>query len=158
MLLRSSRLLTAHCAGLALLLAVTPAIASRSHHAATGKRHSLLSHSRRHAKAAVAHWTPGQREIDPDRTRAIQTALISRNYMTGEATGEWDADTAAAMQKFQADNGWQTRIMPDSRALIKLGLGPNATEGVVASGAPNAETAQPASGADTLASTHSIMN
>ncbi len=29
------------------------------------------------------------------------------------------------MLKYQADNGWQTRITPDSRALIKLGLGPD---------------------------------
>ena len=28
------------------------------------------------------------------------------------------------MQKLQADNGWQTKLIPDSRALIKLGLGP----------------------------------
>jgi hypothetical protein len=28
------------------------------------------------------------------------------------------------MQKLQEDNGWQTKITPDSRALIKLGLGP----------------------------------
>jgi hypothetical protein len=28
------------------------------------------------------------------------------------------------MMRFQNDNGWQTRIVPDSRALIKLGLGP----------------------------------
>ncbi len=30
----------------------------------------------------------------------------------------------AAMQKLQADNGWQTKLVPDSRAIIKLGLGP----------------------------------
>jgi hypothetical protein len=29
------------------------------------------------------------------------------------------------MEKLQADNGWQSKITPDSRALIKLGLGPN---------------------------------
>jgi hypothetical protein len=29
------------------------------------------------------------------------------------------------MQKFQADHGWQTKLTPDSRALIKLGLGPH---------------------------------
>jgi hypothetical protein len=29
------------------------------------------------------------------------------------------------MQKFQADQGWQTKLMPDSRALMKLGLGPD---------------------------------
>lgn len=29
------------------------------------------------------------------------------------------------MQKYQADQGWQTKLMPDSRALLKLGLGPD---------------------------------
>ncbi len=29
------------------------------------------------------------------------------------------------MQKFQEDNGWQTKLIPDSRAIIKLGLGPS---------------------------------
>ena len=32
------------------------------------------------------------------------------------------------MTKYQADNGWQTKVIPDSRALIKLGLGPNYSE------------------------------
>ncbi len=156
MTLRSSRLLTAQCAGLALLLAAAPALASRSHHAAS--RHKGLAHGRHHAKAVAAHWVPGQRGIDPDRTRAIQTALIGRNYLTGEPTGEWDTTTEAAMQKFQADNGWQTRLMPDSRALIKLGLGPNGTEGSVAAGNSGNGPLQPATGADTLAESHSIMN
>jgi hypothetical protein len=29
------------------------------------------------------------------------------------------------MQKYQADNGWQTKLMPDARAILKLGLGPD---------------------------------
>jgi len=29
------------------------------------------------------------------------------------------------MQKYQADQGWQSKVVPDSRALIKLGLGPD---------------------------------
>ena len=39
------------------------------------------------------------------------------------------------MEKLQADNGWQTKLVPDSRALIKLGLGPSsaATAGSAAS-------------------------
>jgi hypothetical protein len=45
--------------------------------------------------------------------------------MEGEPTGEWDAATQAAMQRYQADQGWQSRTTPDSRALIKLGLGPS---------------------------------
>jgi hypothetical protein len=34
------------------------------------------------------------------------------------------------MQKFQADQGWQTKLMPDSRALKKLGLGPDYSEAI----------------------------
>jgi hypothetical protein len=59
-----------------------------------------------------------------ERAIQIQTALIKQGYLTGEPTGTWDAQSVAAMQKLQGDNGWQTKITPDSRALIKLGLGP----------------------------------
>jgi peptidoglycan hydrolase-like protein with peptidoglycan-binding domain len=62
--------------------------------------------------------------MDTERATQIQSALIKSGYMTGEPSGTWDAETASAMQKLQGDNGWQTRITPDSRALIKLGLGP----------------------------------
>jgi len=67
----------------------------------------------------------GQRAIDDTRATAIQTALIKQGYLSGEATGHWDSQTESAMQKMQADNGWQTKLIPDSRAIIKLGLGPN---------------------------------
>jgi len=56
---------------------------------------------------------------------AIQQALIREHYLTGEASGSWDETTKEAMQKYQADQGWQTKLMPDSRALKKLGLGPD---------------------------------
>lgn len=62
----------------------------------------------------------------PERATEIQTALIKQGYLSGEPTGSWDAQTSAAMAKFQADNGWQSKITPDSRGLIKLGLGPQA--------------------------------
>ena len=68
---------------------------------------------------------PGQRAIDSTRTTEIQTALIKSGYLSGEANGTWDSRTASAMEKLQADNGWQTKLVPDSRAIIKLGLGPN---------------------------------
>jgi len=67
----------------------------------------------------------GQQAIDSTRARQIQTALIREHYMQGEPTGAWDAVTQAAMQKYQADQGWQSKTTPDSRALIKLGLGPS---------------------------------
>jgi len=66
----------------------------------------------------------GQRGIDDSRAAQIQASLIKSGYLSGEASGHWDTRTEAAMQKFQEDNGWQTKLIPDSRAIIKLGLGP----------------------------------
>jgi len=66
----------------------------------------------------------GQQGIDAERAREIQEALIREKYLAGEPTGAWDAATKQAMTRFQNDHGWQTRVTPDSRALIKLGLGP----------------------------------
>jgi peptidoglycan hydrolase-like protein with peptidoglycan-binding domain len=67
----------------------------------------------------------GQQVIEPERVTQIQQALIREHYMTSDADGKWDTTTIAAMQKYQADHGWQTKLMPDSRALEKLGLGPD---------------------------------
>lgn len=63
--------------------------------------------------------------MDSERVREIQAALIREHYLDGEPNGEWDSRSKAAMQKFQADQGWQSKVVPDSRALIKLGLGPD---------------------------------
>jgi hypothetical protein len=68
-----------------------------------------------------------QRAMDDDRATQIQTALIKSGYLSGAPSGHWDATSEAAMEKLQADNGWQTKLVPDSRALIKLGLGPGAS-------------------------------
>jgi peptidoglycan hydrolase-like protein with peptidoglycan-binding domain len=98
------------------------AFASRVHRAPTSgqtRTTHKLSASRK------SHKVHGQQSIDPERVTQIQQALIRQHYMTGEATGKWDASTAAAMQKFQGDQGWQTKLTPDSRALVKLGLGPD---------------------------------
>lgn len=67
----------------------------------------------------------GQQSIGLDRTIEIQQALIREHYLDGEATGQWDQATRDALTRFQGDNHWQTKILPDSRALIKLGLGPS---------------------------------
>ncbi len=78
--------------------------------------------SRRHA-AKPKLQSP--RTIDDERAVQIQSALIRSGYLTGAPSGHWDAETQVAMEKLQADNGWQTKLVPDSRALIKLGLGPS---------------------------------
>jgi hypothetical protein len=103
---------------LVTILLITPAtlaIAQKPVHKATVQR--TVRHKATHT--AATH-TAG---IDTERATEIQTALIKQGYFTGEPSGVWDSQTIAAMQKLQSDNGWQTKITPDSRALIKLGLG-----------------------------------
>lgn len=67
----------------------------------------------------------GQQKIDSERAQKIQEALIREHYLSGEPTGTWNPESEAAMRRYQADNGWQNKTVPDSRALIKLGLGPS---------------------------------
>ena len=67
----------------------------------------------------------GQQKIDSDRARSIQEALIREHYLHGEASGTWNQASEDAMRKYQADHGWQSKTVPDSRALISLGLGPS---------------------------------
>jgi peptidoglycan hydrolase-like protein with peptidoglycan-binding domain len=93
---------------------------SASTHARRGPTSPKLFNKRSKSATKVAT----QRGIDDSRATQIQTSLIKSGYLSGEASGHWDAGTEAAMQKFQSDNGWQTKLIPDSRAIIKLGLGP----------------------------------
>ncbi len=67
----------------------------------------------------------GQRAMDPQRVRQIQAALFRERYLQGRANGVWDRRSKDAMARFQSDHGWQAKVLPDSRALIKLGLGPD---------------------------------
>jgi hypothetical protein len=67
----------------------------------------------------------GQQKIDSERAQAIQEALIREHYLTGGATGTWNQASEDAMRRYQADHGWQSKTVPDSRALISLGLGPS---------------------------------
>ena len=69
--------------------------------------------------------TRGQQKIDSERAQSIQEALIREHYLNGEATGTWNQASEDAMRRYQADHGWQSKTVPDSRALITLGLGPS---------------------------------
>ena len=114
----------------AAVIAAVPALASRVHRAPTSG-HLHVSHHPVVVKSKKLH---GQQVIDSDRVTAIQQALIREHYLTGGPTAKWDSDTQAAMLKFQADQGWQTKLTPDSRALIKLGLGPDHSGAINATG------------------------
>lgn len=99
------------------------AFAAKIHHSPTAHHHTKSKHL--HRVTTHSHTMHGQQAIAPERATQIQQALIREHYLTGDPSGQWDAATQAAMVKFQADNGWQTKLAPDSRALIKLGLGPD---------------------------------
>lgn len=120
--------------GISAALLMPPAYASRVHRGPTsGQTHK--AHKLSHTKPVTAHRTRGQQGIDTERATQIQQALIREHYMTGEASGSWDADTISAMQKYQADHGWQTKLTPDARALKTLGLGPDYSGAINAHGA-----------------------
>jgi peptidoglycan hydrolase-like protein with peptidoglycan-binding domain len=77
------------------------------------------------AKRSRKKRVRGQQKIDSERARSIQEALIREHYLNGEPTGTWNQSSEEAMRRYQGDHGWQTKQVPDSRALIKLGLGPS---------------------------------
>lgn len=108
--------------------------ATASHHSSsakarstpTGKSTKASTHSvARKGKKSRKSYRRGQQKIDGDRTLQIQQALIKQHYLSGSPSGKWDASTEEALRRFQAANGWQNKTVPDSRALIKLGLGPS---------------------------------
>jgi hypothetical protein len=115
---------------------VTPH-ARTAHASAHGKKTS--SKSRKGTKKARRTKLRGQQGIDSARATEIQHALIREHYLSGEPSGQWDDATVSAMQKFQADQGWQKKLTPDSRALKKLGLGPDYSDAINASGSSFAD-------------------
>jgi hypothetical protein len=136
-------------AGLTLLVSaalLAPVAFAASTHRTTTSRTSS-SHKLSHGRHKTVRRPRGQQAIDSDRVTQIQQALIHEHYLTGDPNGDWDSTTIAAMQKYQADHGWQTKLMPDSRALNSLGLGPDYSTALNASGssfaAPSSSAAPP---------------
>ncbi len=106
-----------------ICLALASGVAhARSHHKAKTSSHHSSAHSKSKKNKARKR---GQQAMDASRVREIQTALIREKYLDGQPSGIWDQRSKQAMQRYQAENGWQTKMVPDSRALIKLGLGPD---------------------------------
>lgn len=131
-----------------VVLGVILAFAGGSALATTHKTHTsngkAAKHGHRHGKRKASWKKHGQQAIAPDRATQIQQALIRENYLTGDPSGLWDTRTQAALVKYQADNGWQTKVVPDSRALIKLGLGPHYSAASLLNAPPS--TGAPATG------------
>lgn len=107
------------------MAADTASTASNTKKTAPGPTTSRPSKTHKKKKTRRASWRRGQQKVDPQRAREIQEALIREHYLKGSPSGTWDDATQGAMRRYQAANGWQTKTVPDSRALIKLGLGPS---------------------------------
>jgi hypothetical protein len=126
---------------LALSLIAGVAVPALAAGAAGGARKHRASSKTSSKHAAKTKFQPHQRAIDDARATEIQQALVRAGYLTGSPSGHWDATTIAAMTKLQSANGWQTKLVPDSRALIKLGLGPSAATPEPGETAPATNTA-----------------
>ena len=148
-----------------MVLAVTPVFGTLAPPATSSKparhtaqRHGTQSHTAQTHTAqtgATAHGTQaahgtrkgkpkarsprGQQGMELSRVTEIQQALIRTHYLSGEADGRWDERSKAAMHKYQADQGWQTKLLPDARALKKLGLGPDYSNAINAKNSTFAE-------------------
>lgn len=97
-----------------------------THKSSHATKTSSKSSSKKGKHSKKVSWRKrGQQNIDSQRARDIQAALIREHYMEGEPSGVWDGTSQKAMERYQSDNGWQSKSIPDSRALIKLGLGPD---------------------------------
>jgi hypothetical protein len=121
-------------AGCAVLMACSTLSAQTQSGSSAGKKSRVNlqtvsahpgTHKNKKAHKKARSSRRGQQKIDSTRVREIQEALIREHYLEGTPSGTWDARSQSAMQRYQADNGWQSKTVPDSRALIKLGLGPN---------------------------------
>ncbi len=118
-------------AGCALLLlcvltsAQTSSPSSEAGKTSSPRSLSTPTHKAKKTRKSASRRGRGQQKIDPKRAHEIQEALIREHYLEGKPTGVWNDATQKAMQRYQADNNWQSKTTPDARALIKLGLGPD---------------------------------
>jgi hypothetical protein len=108
-----------------LAQASDPAATSPKPNTAAAPRKSNAKHPSSHRSTKKKASARGQQKIDPQRAEEIQVALIREHYLTGEAAGTWNQSSEEAMRRYQADHGWQSKTVPDARALISLGLGPS---------------------------------
>jgi len=102
---------------------------SPAHHSTTaksGKSKSKVAGKRGKAthSASDATWRSRQLNPTPDRYKEIQSALVERGYLTKDASGVWDADSADALRRFQHDQSLDATGKLNSLSLIALGLGP----------------------------------
>lgn len=91
-----------------------------SHPTTTSAKKTTTTKRRRRT---ATRFVPKQKAPTADRITEIQTALARGGYYQGDPNGKWDANTVAALQKFQSANGIEATGKLDAPSLQKLGLG-----------------------------------
>ncbi|HUI44007.1 MAG TPA: peptidoglycan-binding domain-containing protein [Terriglobia bacterium] len=104
---------------------VKPAAGRHRRSSASAKTGKLRKTSARRSRRPNTYARLAHMQMDPSRVENIQQALIGAGAMQGTPTGHWDAETHDAMARYQAQNGFGVTGLPDSKSLMKLGLGPH---------------------------------
>ena len=98
----------------------------RRYEARRSRRHRVYYESR---EASGPSIRPASTGIATDRVTEIQRALIKEGYLEGQASGQYDDSTTAAMKQFQADNGFPASGLPSAPTLKKLGVSKRSNDG-----------------------------
>ena len=112
----------------AFTVAQTPAAKKKS--TTTTKKHSGTARKtttkKKGAATATSRPTWRNRQLQPteQRYKEIQSALVSKGYLHGEASGTWNQESIDALRRFQQDQKLEATGKIDSLSLIALGLGP----------------------------------
>jgi len=101
-------------------------IKNRSHVSAVSRKTAKTSKSAKASKsrASATHRRSYQQAPTLERYKEIQQALVSKGYLHGEPSGQWDAESGDALKRFQADQNLTPDGKLSSLSLIALGLGP----------------------------------
>jgi peptidoglycan hydrolase-like protein with peptidoglycan-binding domain len=111
---------------IAASLALACAPLARAAQSSTSASSSSTSTTTKHSTHKHKHYAkrqPGQKAPTSDRISEIQSALAREGYLKGDPNGKMDANTVAALEKFQSDNGLDANGKLDAQTLQKLGLG-----------------------------------
>ena len=124
-MISSAKNLVGWTLALLLLPSLSLAEGGASQQAKTSNTHSKSAKVHKSVKKKRVRRVRGQKAIDGERVREIQEALVREHYLKTPPSGKWDSPTQEALRRYQSEHGWQSKTVPDSRALIGLRLGPD---------------------------------
>ena len=120
----------------------TPSTQTKAAHTDHG---AAKSKSTKHTQTSQSHDARRRSAMrpEPQRVQEIQKALIQTGELHQEPTGRWDEATREAMKRYQQANGFAVTGLPDSKSLMKMGLGPHPLPPDVATPAASSASLDP---------------